>query len=224
MKRYAKALADGASLEQSRSYAAAAEKYALAADALTPRVHSAALCSGMCRVQLRLRRAEEAMIWCERAAQKDVNDLEATFHLADAKVNVAAAVWPPPPCGHRRRVATAAVWRPPPCATAACVTGTGAWGRGARGAAFTGDRHACMHSQVLGGEEHAALQTLKTAQRRFPHHSQLAQKVHILERKIKQKSKVDYYKVLGVASSASAREIKKASAMQPPCNRHATAM
>ena len=57
---------------------------------------------------------------------------------------------------------------------------------------------------MLGGEEHAALQTLKTAQRRFPHHGQLAQKVHNLERKIKQKSKVDYYKVLGVASSATA--------------------
>ena len=63
---------------------------------------------------------------------------------------------------------------------------------------------------MLNSEDHAALQLLKTAQRRYPRHGQLHQKVQQLERSIKNKSKVNYYKVLGLTRSASAREVKKA--------------
>ena len=65
-------------------------------------------------------------------------------------------------------------------------------------------------SRVLNEEDHAALQLLKTAQRRHPRHGQLHQKVQQLERSIKQKSKVNYYKVLGVARGAGGKEVKKA--------------
>ena len=62
----------------------------------------------------------------------------------------------------------------------------------------------------LAGEDHGALQLLKTAMHRHPHNGQIHQKVQTLERRIKQKGKVDYYKALGVARSSSAREIKRA--------------
>jgi DnaJ family protein C protein 3 len=65
-------------------------------------------------------------------------------------------------------------------------------------------------AKVLHGEEHAALQSLKTAQRRFPRHGQLHQKIHGLEQKIKRQGKINYYKVLGVSRSASPRDVKKA--------------
>ena len=54
------------------------------------------------------------------------------------------------------------------------------------------------------------MQLLKTAQRRHPRNGQLHQKIQNLERQIKNKSKVNYYKVLGLTRSASAREVKKA--------------
>ena len=66
-----------------------------------------------------------------------------------------------------------------------------------------------VDAKVLAGEEHAALQALKTAQRRFNSH-ELMNKIHTLEQKIKRQGKVNYYKALGVARSASSREIKKA--------------
>jgi len=67
-----------------------------------------------------------------------------------------------------------------------------------------------VEAKTLNDEEHAALQLLKTAQRRQPRNGQLHQKIQSLEAKIKRKSKVDYYKVLGVARTASGRDIKKA--------------
>ena len=44
-------------------------------------------------------------------------------------------------------------------------------------------------AKVMNGEEHAAVQMLKTAQRRFPRNGQLHQKGQTLERSIKNKSK-----------------------------------
>jgi len=52
-------------------------------------------------------------------------------------------------------------------------------------------------ARVLNEEDHAALQLLKIAQRRHQRNGQLHQKVQQLERTIKMKSKVNYYKVLG---------------------------
>ena len=70
---------------------------------------------------------------------------------------------------------------------------------------------ALAEAKILNGEEHQALQLYKTAQRtRFRNSMQLHQKIQNLEAKIKRKAKVDYYKVLGVPRTATAREIKKA--------------
>uniref|UniRef100_A0A7S0NDQ3 DnaJ homolog subfamily C member 7 n=1 Tax=Phaeocystis antarctica TaxID=33657 RepID=A0A7S0NDQ3_9EUKA len=65
-------------------------------------------------------------------------------------------------------------------------------------------------ARVLNEEDHAALQLLKIAQRRHQRNGQLHQKLQQLERSIKMKSKVNYYKVLGVVRSANAKEVKKA--------------
>jgi len=65
-------------------------------------------------------------------------------------------------------------------------------------------------ARVLNDEDHAALQILKIAQRRHQRNGQLHQKVQQLERSIKMKSKVNYYKVLGLVRSASGKEVKKA--------------
>ena len=70
---------------------------------------------------------------------------------------------------------------------------------------------ALAEAKILNGEEHQALQLYKTAQRtRFRNSMQLHQKIQNLEAKIKRKAKVDYYKVIGVPRTATAREIKKA--------------
>ena len=102
-----------------------------------------ALRSGLCKGNLRLRFAADAVKWCLAAHTADEDDLEALFALADAR--------------------------------------------------------------VLNGEDHAALQLLKTAQHRHRRNGQLHQKVQNLERSIKNKSKVNYYKVLGVERAASAK-------------------
>jgi len=65
-------------------------------------------------------------------------------------------------------------------------------------------------AKALNGEEHAALQLLKTAQHRFRNNMELHQKVQQLENRIKQQSKVNYYKVLGLTRSASQKEVKRA--------------
>jgi len=62
---------------------------------------------------------------------------------------------------------------------------------------------------VMNGDDHKALQALRTAQRQHPRNPRIHQKVDALERAIKRKSKVDHYKVLGVSRSASARDIKR---------------
>jgi len=67
-----------------------------------------------------------------------------------------------------------------------------------------------VDAKVLNGDDHAALQMLKTAQRSNPRNGALHQKIENLDRKIKRKSKVDHYKVLELPRSASNREIKKA--------------
>jgi|TARA_B100001094_G_C17515745_1_gene477738 DnaJ-class molecular chaperone len=51
---------------------------------------------------------------------------------------------------------------------------------------------------------------LKSAQHRFQRNGQLHQKIQRLEAKIKNKAKVDYYKVMKLSRSASAKEIKRA--------------
>ena len=70
--------------------------------------------------------------------------------------------------------------------------------------------YALVEAKALNGEEHAGLQLLKTAQRRFPRDRVLHDKIFQLEQKIKRQGKVNYYKVLGVARASSNREIKKA--------------
>jgi len=60
------------------------------------------------------------------------------------------------------------------------------------------------------GEDHAGLQLLKTAQYRFRKSMELMQKIQRLENRIKQQSKVNYYKVLGVTRSATQKEVKRA--------------
>ena len=65
-------------------------------------------------------------------------------------------------------------------------------------------------AKVLNGEEHAGLQALKTAQRRFPRNYELHDKIQKLEQRIRNKGKVNYYKVLGVGRTASTRDVKRA--------------
>ena len=65
-------------------------------------------------------------------------------------------------------------------------------------------------AKTMNGEEHAAVQMLKTAQRRHPRNADLHMKVQKLEQRIKRAGKVNYYKVLGVGRTATTREIKKA--------------
>ncbi|KAL1514571.1 hypothetical protein AB1Y20_003665 [Prymnesium parvum] len=148
IKKFTKAVEEGSELERARSWAAALAKYSSAHALFSPALPTATLQSGLCRCSLKLRRASDAVSWCEKAYSADENDLEMLFALCDAK--------------------------------------------------------------ALSGEDHAALQLLRTAQRRHPHQGQIHQKIQALERRIKQKGKVDDYKILGVVRSASAREIKKA--------------
>lgn len=65
-------------------------------------------------------------------------------------------------------------------------------------------------AKVMNGEEHAAVQMLKTAQRRFPRHGDLHIKIQKLEQRIKRQGKVNYYKVLGVSRTATTRDVKRA--------------
>jgi len=147
LKKFQKALDEGSRLLSSREWAAAADKFVSAKEAFDPPVLAAAMRSGLCQSYMKLKKAPDAVLWCERAQKAEPDDLSAIFQLSDAK--------------------------------------------------------------VLNGEEHAGLQLLKAAQRRF-RHPQLQQKVQNLERKIKNASKVNHYKVLGVSRTANSREIKKA--------------
>jgi hypothetical protein len=46
---------------------------------------SAALCSGLCTCYLRLRKAKDAVQWCDKAHAKAPDDLPTLYLLADAK-------------------------------------------------------------------------------------------------------------------------------------------
>ena len=149
VKDFAKAVDAGVGFEGSRQWQDALQKFEKAAKVFDPPLQVPALRSGLCKTNLRLRFAADAVKWCQSAYDADQDDLEVLFALADAK--------------------------------------------------------------VLNGEDHAALQLLKTAQQtRHRRNGQLHQKVQNLERSIKNKSKVNYYKVLGVERAASAKVVKRA--------------
>ena len=115
-----------------RQWQQALEKFEKAAGIFDEPVEVPALRTGMCRAQLRMRFAADAVKWCQRAHEGAADDLEVLFLFADAR--------------------------------------------------------------VLNGEDHAALQLLRTAQRRFPRAAQLHQRIQNLERAIKNKGKVNHYK------------------------------
>ena len=75
---------------------------------------------------------------------------------------------------------------------------------------MTSQRYTLVEAKTMNGEEHSALQALKTAQRTHPRDGQLHQKIQQLEHRIRQQGKVNYYKILGVPRSATTRDIKKA--------------
>ena len=85
VKKFTKAVDDGASQEQSRVWSAALEKYTLAHELFTPPVATAALRAGLCRVHLRMRKAEDAVTWCGKAHNANQDDLDMLFSFADAK-------------------------------------------------------------------------------------------------------------------------------------------
>ena len=149
LKKYSKALDEGSSLQQSRQWAEALERYQAALKAVSPVLEVAALRSGLCTCYLRLRKAREAVTWCEKAHQTAADDDLATLYLM-------------------------------------------------------------VEAKQLNGEEHSAVQALKTAQRKHPHNHDLARRIHELEQRIRRQGKVNYYKILGVSRSASTRDIKKA--------------
>lgn len=149
LKKYGKALDDAERLRGSRSWAEALERYQAALKAVSPQLEVLTLKSGLCQCYTRLRKAREAVTWCEKAhAAASSDDLAALYALVEAK--------------------------------------------------------------TMNGEEHSALQALKTAQRTHPRDGQLHQKIQQLEHRIRQQGKVNYYKILGVPRSATTRDIKKA--------------
>jgi hypothetical protein len=152
LKKFNKAVNDADELAQARSWTAAADKFAAAAEMFTPAPPVQALAAGQCKVLLRLKRAEQAAAWCGTASEGAADDLELLFAHADAK--------------------------------------------------------------ALNEEEHGALLLLRTAQPRFRRNrqeaGQIQQKIERLEKRVKNRAKVDYYKALGVPKNAKARAIKKA--------------
>ena len=86
VKKFAKAVDGGSGFVESRQWSRAVEKFEAALDALTPAVHSAPLCAGMCTAHLKMRKAEPAVTWCERASAADDTNREHLFAYADARV------------------------------------------------------------------------------------------------------------------------------------------
>ena len=148
LKKFAKAVDEGTRLQGTRQWAEALEEFDKALRAISPSLETTALKLGMCTSNLRLKRAREAVTWCEKAHHATPDDLPTLFLMSDAK--------------------------------------------------------------VMNGEEHAAVQALKTVQRRMPRSHELHNRIHELEQRIKRQGKVNYYKILGVLRSASTRDIKKA--------------
>ena len=69
------------------------------------------------------------------------------------------------------------------------------------------------NARAANGEEHAALQLLKTALVNYPRNDrveEVRERALELEQRLKDRNKVDYYKDLGVPRAASALEVKKA--------------
>ena len=139
LKKFGKALDEAERLRTSRSWAEALERYQAALKAVTPQLETLPLKAGLCQSYTRLRKAREAVTWCEKAhAASPSEDLAALYALVEAK--------------------------------------------------------------TMNGEEHSALQALKTAQRSHPRDGQLHQKIQQLEHRIRQQGKVNYYKILGAHS------------------------
>jgi DnaJ family protein C protein 3 len=147
LKRFSKALEEGAALEGTRQWAAAAARYTAAADAFAAPPPVLGLSLGLCRCETHLRKGKEASRWCGLAHASDPSSLDYLFLYAEAL--------------------------------------------------------------VLDEQEHRALQLLKAAQRKQPRNGQLHAKIDSLERAIKRKSKVDYYKALGVPRTATPKQIKR---------------
>ena len=67
-------------------------RYNAAHAAISPPLETAALRSGLCACHLRLRKAKEAVLWCDKAHRADEDDLQTLYQLVDAK-----AMGPHPP-------------------------------------------------------------------------------------------------------------------------------
>lgn len=147
LKRFSKAVDEGAALEAARQWAAAAAKYTEAAEAFDAPPPVLGLSLGLCRCQTKLRKGKEAARWCGLVHASDPSSLDHLFEYAEAL--------------------------------------------------------------VLDEQDHKALQLLKAAQRKQPRNGQLHAKIDALERSIKRKSKVDYYKTLGVPRTATPKQIKR---------------
>ena len=63
-------------LKGTRQWAEAAEKYLSAQSAISPPAESAALRLGLCTCYLRLRKAKDAVIWCDKAYTSNADDLQ----------------------------------------------------------------------------------------------------------------------------------------------------
>ena len=85
MKKFTKAVDDAGSLEQTRSWAAAFEKYTLAVELFTPPLSTPPLRAGLCKCSLRLRKANDAVTWCGKAHTGNQDDIDLLFAFADAK-------------------------------------------------------------------------------------------------------------------------------------------
>ena len=106
---------EGTRLQGARQWAEALDEFDKALRAISPSLETTALKLGMCTCQLRLKRAREAVTWCEKAHSTNPDDLPTLFLMTDAK--------------------------------------------------------------VMNGEEHAAVQALKTMQRRMPRSGELHERI-----------------------------------------------
>ena len=86
LKKFDKAIVDGASLQKAQQWAAAAAQFNFAAEAFDelPRVDS--LMRGLCESHIGLHNAKKAAKWCELAHSADANDLKALMWYADALI------------------------------------------------------------------------------------------------------------------------------------------
>ena len=208
-------------------FRARSEKLTAASAAFDPPLSTALLRQGLCTGYLRQRKAAESVEWCDKAHRASPDDLSIAYQLADAKTCAARAGRRGAPAVHPRcrrgagavhpRVAhgpsaphahrhthtcgRARLRTPPPCTLRS---------KSLRLARQQLAPPLWSSARRLNGEEHAALQLLRTLQRRFPRNPELHNKVNQLDQRIKNQAKVNYYKVLGVPRAASSRDVKKA--------------